>query len=104
MDFDENGSRILLLEDMHDAAFKGKIEKVQYLHKEGCTWDERTCYLAASRGHLECVRYAHENGYGENRWIMIAKNRVSFGRFISFIDAVAHGGIACAIMRNKEGI
>ena len=28
--------------------------------ENGCPWDEKTCRFAASSGHLECLKYAHE--------------------------------------------
>jgi len=28
----------------------------------GCAWDRKTCEKAAEGGHLDCLRYAHENG------------------------------------------
>ena len=28
---------------------------------KGCPWDEMTCWRAAEYGHLECLKYAHEN-------------------------------------------
>ena len=30
--------------------------------KNGCPWSEETCFEAALNGHLECLKYAHENG------------------------------------------
>ena len=34
----------------------------EYLRERGCPWDAWTCALAASNGHLECLKYAHEHG------------------------------------------
>ena len=45
-----------------DAAEKGHLECLKYLHENGCPWDENTCIGAASNGHLECLCYARENG------------------------------------------
>ena len=28
----------------------------------GCEWDSETTYVAAGNGHVECLKYAHENG------------------------------------------
>jgi hypothetical protein len=28
----------------------------------GCPWEEDICEIAALEGHLDCLRYAHENG------------------------------------------
>ena len=30
--------------------------------RKGCPWDKWTCRAAAENGHLECLKYAHENG------------------------------------------
>jgi len=30
--------------------------------KNGCPWGENTCSNAAENGHIECLKYAHENG------------------------------------------
>ena len=45
-----------------EAAFNGHLECLKYAHENGCPWTEYTCSHAAKNGHLECLRYAHENG------------------------------------------
>jgi hypothetical protein len=44
------------------AAAYGHLDCLKYAHENGCFWDEVTCHCAARSGHLECLRYAHENG------------------------------------------
>jgi hypothetical protein len=44
------------------AAENGHIECLKYAHKNGCKWNANTCAYAAENGNLECLRYAHENG------------------------------------------
>ena len=45
------------------AAMRGKIEMLAHLRRaKGCKWDELTCAAAAEGGHLEVLKYAHENG------------------------------------------
>ena len=44
------------------AAQKGHLECLKYAHENGCPWDEQTCAYAAQNGHLDCLKYAHENG------------------------------------------
>ena len=44
------------------AARGGHLECLRYAHENGCPWDGATCASAARGGHLECLRYAHENG------------------------------------------
>ena len=44
------------------AALNGHLDCLRYAHENGCPWDKRTCDNAAYYGHLECLKYAHENG------------------------------------------
>ena len=44
------------------AARGGHLECLKYLHENGCPWDEETCGRAAAFGHLECLKYLYENG------------------------------------------
>ncbi|ATZ80081.1 ankyrin repeat domain-containing protein [Bodo saltans virus] len=48
--------------DCINAAFKGHLECLKYAHENGCSWDAFICAYAAYNGHLECLKYAHENG------------------------------------------
>ena len=40
---------------------KGHLECLRYAHEHGCPWKATRAY-AARQGHLECLRYAHEHG------------------------------------------
>ena len=44
------------------AALNGHLDCLKYAHENGCEWDEDTCSEAALNGHLDCLKYAHENG------------------------------------------
>ena len=44
------------------AARGGHLEVLKYLHENGCPWNEDTCWHAAEGGHLEVLKYAHEKG------------------------------------------
>ncbi|CAB9512577.1 ankyrin repeat protein [Seminavis robusta] len=44
------------------AAGDGHLEVLKYAHENGCLWDALTCSYAAEGGHLEVLKYAHENG------------------------------------------
>ena len=44
------------------AAKNGHLDCLKYAHENGCPWDEDTCTNAAENGHLDCLIYAHENG------------------------------------------
>ena len=45
-----------------NATESGHLECLKYAHENGCPWDEDTCSYAADNGYLECLKYAHENG------------------------------------------
>jgi len=40
----------------------GHLEILKYLHENGCSWNVRSCEIASMKGHLECLKYLHENG------------------------------------------
>ncbi|XP_050438601.1 ankyrin repeat and SOCS box protein 12-like isoform X4 [Adelges cooleyi] len=44
------------------ASSNGHLECLKYLHENGCPWNETTTLNAVSYGHLECLRYAIQNG------------------------------------------
>jgi len=44
------------------AASNGHLECLKYAHENGCPWDKRTCDNTARYGHLDCLEYAHERG------------------------------------------
>lgn len=44
------------------AAENGHLNCLKYAHENGCPWDSYTCSNAAENGHLDCLKYAHENG------------------------------------------
>ena len=45
------------------AASGGHLECLRCVREQhGCPWDAVTCAQAAWQGHLECLRYAHEHG------------------------------------------
>ena len=50
------------------AACWGHINCLKWARQNGCTWDESTCSLAALQGNLDCLSYAHENGCPWNSW------------------------------------
>ena len=43
------------------AAEKGHLECLKYTHENGCEWDPETTQVAAIYGHLECLFYCLEN-------------------------------------------
>ena len=42
---------------MEWAAEAGKLEVVEYLHRNGCPWGEGACKQAAERGRVDVLRY-----------------------------------------------
>jgi hypothetical protein len=58
------------------AAAKGHLEVLRFLHEQGCPWNEEACMKAAAKGHLDTLRYLHEQGcpWDERACIEAAKN------------------------------
>jgi hypothetical protein len=54
------------------AAEGGHLERLKYLHENECAWDKYTCLAAAEGGHLECLKYLHENGCGWDKYTCLA--------------------------------
>jgi len=49
---------------MFNSFLKRKRQR-SYAHTQvldGCPWSKKVCEFAAVCGHLDCLRYAHENG------------------------------------------
>jgi hypothetical protein len=44
------------------AARRGHLDVLRWAHENGCPWDEKTCEEAAERGDLKMLKWAHENG------------------------------------------
>jgi Ankyrin repeats (3 copies) len=47
---------------MMDAAESNQLTIVQFLHSQGCPWDQTVSHAAARRGDLEMLLWAHEHG------------------------------------------
>ena len=43
-------------------ATRGSLDCLKYAHENNCEWDKYTCSNAAKYGNLECLKYLHENG------------------------------------------
>jgi len=50
------------------AAKNNHLNCLKYAHENGCPWDENTCKVAAKYGHLDCLKYLHENGCPWNKY------------------------------------
>ena len=44
------------------AAASGHLDTLKYLHENGVPWDYKTCYYARENNHLECLVHALDNG------------------------------------------
>lgn len=44
------------------AAERGDLPMLQYAHEQGCPWSRKVCRAAARRGDLQMLKYAHEQG------------------------------------------
>ena len=51
-----------LISNGYIASENGHLECLKYAHENDCTWDEIICKYAAKNGYIECLKYAHENG------------------------------------------
>ncbi|CAB9515262.1 ankyrin repeat protein [Seminavis robusta] len=40
----------------------GHLDILKYAHENGCPWDKSTCSSAARGGHLEILKFARDNG------------------------------------------
>ncbi|AGO84450.1 Ankyrin repeat domain containing protein [Pandoravirus salinus] len=58
-----------------EAAAHGHLDCLRYAHENGCRWDDVICTEAAAGGHVDALRYAHENGcpWDENTCANAAK-------------------------------
>jgi hypothetical protein len=44
-----------------DAAKNGHLDCLKFAHENGCPWSENTTSYAARGGQLNCLKYSHEN-------------------------------------------
>jgi hypothetical protein len=44
------------------AAVNGHLECLKYAHENGSSWSAETCANAAKHDHIDCLKYAYENG------------------------------------------
>ena len=46
----------------YTASYVGHLECLKYARENGCPWQPETTSAAAAYGHLKCLKYAHEHG------------------------------------------
>ena len=58
-----------------NAALNGHLDCLKYAHENGCPLN-MTCFYAARNGHFDCLKYAHENGspWDASTCLIAAKN------------------------------
>jgi hypothetical protein len=64
-DFFEEFKILLKFKDnelINECARMGFLNLIKYLRSKNYKWNTQTCINAASNGHLDCLKYAHENG------------------------------------------
>jgi hypothetical protein len=61
-DEDREDNEVVYYFSTSSAAENGHLDCLRYAHENGCEWNERTTSFAAENGHLDCLRYAYENG------------------------------------------
>src|SRR3990167_5932020 len=74
--------------DMLKCIFGGTLRVFKIC--SGCPWDEYTCSDASSGGHLECLKYAHEN---DCKWNIYTCSNASSGGHLECLKyaQVVHG-------------
>lgn len=71
------------------ASKRGHLDCLRYAHENGFDWDKWTCEGAANGGHLDCLKYAHENGCEWDR--------------STFEGAARGGNLECLKYAHKNG-
>jgi len=72
------------------AAANGHLDCLKYAHENGFPWNAATCSAAVEAGHLECLQYALEQGCPYHSFIMDI--------------AASNGHLACLVYLHQHGI
>lgn len=70
------------------AASKGNLDCLRYAHENGCRWGRRTVSAAAYGGHLDCLAYAIENGCPYDAYAVEAAARSGKLRSLQYLYSV----------------
>ena len=68
----------------------GHLDCLKYVHEQGCEWDADTCEAAARGGHLECLKYAHEQGC---EWDADTCHSAAIGGHLGVLEVCARAGL-----------
>ena len=74
----------------YNAARRGSVECLRYLHENGYPWDASILSSAAEKGHLECFQYAYENGCPWNEFCLL--------------HAACYGNLECLRYAHEQGM
>jgi hypothetical protein len=75
--------------DCDMAAEKGHLECLKYVHENGCQWNSNTCAYAARNNHLECLKYLHENGC---KWNTYTHNQAAYNGHLDCLKYAHENG------------
>ena len=56
-----NSTRVWYRNTTLHASKNGHLDCLKYAHENGCPWHTYTTAFSACNGHLDCLKYAHEN-------------------------------------------
>ena len=69
------------------AAQGGHLEVLKWLHENGYPWNEDTCELAARHGHLGVLQWARANGCPWDGWTCKYAARNAHSKLLSWAQA-----------------
>ena len=90
--------------DFSLAARNGHLECLKYLHENGLPWGTWTCCSAAFGGHLKCLKYLHENGcpWDEGTCSQAAKyGRLECLKYLVKTDVLGIRDLFCCCLRGQ---
>jgi hypothetical protein len=92
-------------EVMHGCALCNTLAVMQFLHAQGCYWEEMVCTAAAERGCFEMLRWAREHGCGwEHQRILqsaVSSGNIEMTAWVrQHPDVTCSSDVLCAAARN----
>ena len=82
-------------------AYNGDLDALKIFRKYNCSWlVQKICYYASKRGHINCLRYAHENGCMLNNKcykVALKYNHLDCAKYIK-----KNGGCLIKYIENNE--
>ena len=87
------------------AAKKGFLDILQYLHENGYSWNWKTCKNAAKNGHLKCLKYAGENDcsfYSDLTSLAARNGHLDILQYLYSLNFPWHGNTCSEAARNRH--